>query len=204
MVTVRTDKGKSVGFEMASLLGDAGGDQQDGDSDGDDDGEGGSSSSSSSSSSAGPVNDGWGPLFTGVVILPNGTGKGRCIQLGDVGNVTCKATDGVTTITIKSKKNDLLFEGHSSSPAGGRENVSEVLRRAIVYGQQRILNGTPAEKAGSSTSSTGSMNVLEKNLYFAKKEKEVTAKRKAAQARKEKFMKDSGGLKYTAIAMAKM
>lgn len=39
-------------------------------------------------------------------------------------------------------------------------------------------------------------------LYFQKKNLELQAKKKEADERKAKFMKEAGGLKYTALAMA--
>lgn len=167
-------------------------------------GAGQADSPSQSDSASSLHSDGWGPLLTGIMIMPTGTGKGRMIQLADVGNISTNTANDKTTLTIKSKRNDLLFEGFSDSALAGA-NASEILRRACVYGQQRILNNTPdASKSTSSTSVVESMNVVQKNVYFAKREMEVNEKRKKAQERKERFMKESGGLKYTAIAMSKM
>jgi hypothetical protein len=41
-----------------------------------------------------------------------------------------------------------------------------------------------------------------KQAYFMKKDLELTAKKQAADKKKAKYMKESGGLKYTALAMA--
>eukprot|EP00621_Florenciella_sp_RCC1693_P012768 CAMPEP_0182537244 /NCGR_PEP_ID=MMETSP1323-20130603/21584_1 /TAXON_ID=236787 /ORGANISM="Florenciella parvula, Strain RCC1693" /LENGTH=49 /DNA_ID=CAMNT_0024747593 /DNA_START=1 /DNA_END=150 /DNA_ORIENTATION=- len=46
------------------------------------------------------------------------------------------------------------------------------------------------------------MERTKKQAYFMERDIELTQKRRAAEKRKEKFMKDSGGLKYTALAMA--
>ena len=42
----------------------------------------------------------------------------------------------------------------------------------------------------------------DKEIYFQKRQMEIADRKKEAQARKEKYMKEAGGLKYTALAMA--
>ena len=113
-----------------------------------------------------------------------------------------ETASGRTSLLIRGRTNDLLFQGHTDALSGGGENYAEVVRRAVAFGQQRLLAGKP--EAESSTSVVGGMNAVEKGLYFSKREREIEAKRKKAQERKQKFMRDSGGLKYTAIAMANM
>ncbi|GMI26975.1 hypothetical protein TeGR_g12673 [Tetraparma gracilis] len=174
-LTIKTDKGPS----LAALLGD----------------ESGAPPSEHKS-------DGLGPLLTALVVLPVGTGKGKAIQLLDIGNVKLETASGRTSLLIRGRTNDLLFQGHTDALSGGGENYAEVVRRAVAFGQQRLLAGKP--EAESSTSVVGGMNAVEKGLYFSKREREIEAKRKKAQERKQKFMRDSGGLKYTAIAMANM
>merc|ERR1712146_203146 len=42
----------------------------------------------------------------------------------------------------------------------------------------------------------------DKEIYFQKRQMEIADRKKESQARKEQYMKESGGLKYTALAMA--
>ncbi len=149
-----------------------------------------------------PRGDGWGPLLTSVNVLPKTTGKGKCIQLADITSVTVKTVSGNNTIVIKGKNGDLLFEGWSGDRIG-TEWAVDVMRRCIVHGQERI-KGKISAKPTSASRDEGreKMNVVEKSVYFAKREMELAKKKKEATARKEKYLKSAGGLKYTALAMA--
>ena len=138
----------------------------------------------------------WCPTLTGLNILPKSTGKGRVINLSDIGTIK---SDG-NAIIIKSKSNDLLFHGFEDGSTSGL--YCSLLESVVNYS----MSNNPVvrvEEGKSNDDSLENKNALQKQVYFAKKEIEIKAKRKKAQERKDKFMKEAGGLKYTAIAMSR-
>mgnify|MGYP001804732135 CR=1 FL=1 len=77
-------------------------------------------------------------------------------------------------------------------------------------GRSEVLSrrsGTGSEAAGD-TADGGKLRgktVAEKAaraVHFQQRDMQISAARKMADARKQKYMKEAGGLKYTAIAMA--
>mmetsp|Transcript_72924 Transcript_72924/g.207775 ORF Transcript_72924/g.207775 Transcript_72924/m.207775 type:complete len:202 (+) Transcript_72924:189-794(+) len=118
------------------------------------------------------------------------------IDLKDVREVKTKEELGVT---ITSLNGDLLLELTCEDLA---------TRGDLVEGLSELLRDTRKNVGGGEnpeTAPTKGKTVMErtkKQAYFMERDIELTQKRRAAEKRKEKFMKDSGGLKYTALAMA--
>merc|ERR1712150_136047 len=64
--------------------------------------------------------------------------------------------------------------------------------------------GEKSEKDGAKDKKGFLKNKAEKAAYFAKRELEMQTLKREREQRKQKYLKDTGGLKYTAIAMANM
>ena len=171
-------------------------------------------------------------LVSGINVLPVSSGKGRRIILADMGEITTsKIKNGSNNqLVIKGTNgSDILLEAYSCSP-GQLESCGQKIYSSICLNDgsideddydrhedvtltlNRILNissNDPLTVAASKNKTNvpqgeGIKADLEKQMYYQKRELELQTRKKAATARKEKFMKESGGLKYTALAMSKM
>ena len=151
--------------------------------------------------------------------MPEGTGKGgRRVLLGDVGGVK---KEGDMLIVLGRNGSDVLFEGRYDDGTDGKgkapvsrvgkeeegdaESPIPVLHRCLTY---ILKKGIPAETLQENEEAKGAIQQLQdkatKASYFAKREQEMKEKAKAASERKSKYLKESGGMKYTALAMTKM
>ncbi|GMI36256.1 hypothetical protein TrCOL_g11468 [Triparma columacea] len=134
----------------------------------------------------------WGPTIDSVLILPKSSGKGRSLLIRDIHGVQWSDP----TIKIMGQGGDLLFQGNKDDGASS-EDVTK-LKTAIEYTRDNpapsITDGTPEPRF---------KNVVEKTAYFGKRELEMKQREKKAKERKAKYVKEAGGLKYTALAMAK-
>lgn len=98
-----------------------------------------------------------------------------------------------SSIVITSKAGDLLLEIEARD-----EDVQSLWVTAL---HEILLD--ESKGAPSPLGKPASMKQrAAKQVYFSKKNIELAEKRKAAEQRKSKYMKDSGGLQYTALAMA--
>ena len=84
------------------------------------------------------------------------------------------------------------------------EDVSLILNRILNISSKDPLTVAASKNKSNVPQGEGLKADLEKQMYYQKREMELQTRKKAATARKEKFMKESGGLKYTALAMSKM
>ena len=117
----------------------------------------------------------WGPRMTGVNVLPRATGKGRVINLSDVGEVLVEG--GGRQVVIRGKGGDLLFHGvcETSTPPGTCDEIKAV----VDYEVKGLLKGDAGrEEARGRQESLEEKSALEKKVYFAKREVEMMAKRK--------------------------
>lgn len=113
--------------------------------------------------------------MTGVNVLPRATGKGRVINLSDVGEVLVEG--GGRQVVIRGKGGDLLFHGvcETSTPPGTCDEIKAV----VDYEVKGLLKGDAGrEEARGRQESLEEKSALEKKVYFAKREVEMMAKRK--------------------------
>ncbi|GMH57398.1 hypothetical protein TrRE_jg5970 [Triparma retinervis] len=139
------------------------------------------------------TNGEWGPVVDSVLILPKESGKGRNLLIRDIHGVQWSDN----TIKIMGQGGDLLFQGNKddSTPP----SAVGVLKDVITYARDNPREKKDASKLPEPRFS----NVVEKTAYFGKREMEMKAREKKAKERKAKYVKEAGGLKYTALAMAK-
>jgi hypothetical protein len=130
-------------------------------------------------------------------------GKMKEIFLEDV--LGCEKKRGTSnTFCIFARNKDLLLEGESSD-----EEYCEAFVSAISFLCKNRSDGKEGSGGEGGKKSGGSggnslSDAANTQIRFAKRELELMGKKKDAAKRKEKYMKDVGGLKYTAIAMANM
>ena len=122
------------------------------------------------------------------------------INIIDIKNISLN--DG--SFRIFGKTGDLLLDCDTSSSSDKSYfgDLSDVLSNLMNCTASRSSKDESVVDKKNSISSDMKAKA-EKQLYFAKKEQEMRAKAKKAKARKDQFIKEAGGLKYTAIAMAK-
>jgi len=99
------------------------------------------------------------------------------------------------TLKVMGQGGDLLFQGNKDDREDDLD--VEVLKCVIGYARDNPVSEEEEE------SKPRFKNAVEKQVYFGKREMEMKAREKKAKERKAKFVKDAGGMKYTAIAMAK-
>lgn len=124
-----------------------------------------------------------------VVPQTKGSNAGA-IKLEDIASAGSKAPK---SLTLMSTTGDLLLEVESEDVQTRDEWVTAV--------NEAIPIRTDAELALKGGPSTLSGRAL-KQAYFVKKGMELSNKKNEAEERKKKYLSDSGGLKFTALAMA--
>lgn len=118
------------------------------------------------------------------------SGSSGEIPIGNIKSVDAKAP---LSFTITSKAGDLLLEAEA-----GDEDVQLLWIKAL----RETLNGDTKGASNPLGKPASMKDRAAKQIYFSKKSVELTEKRKAADQRKAKYLKDAGGLQYTALAMA--
>lgn len=121
--------------------------------------------------------------------VDQGSNSGE-IRLHDVRSVEPK---GDKYLTIHSKTGDLLLEAEAED-----EQTRNYWVHALASTAGLAVKGPLPEKPQASSM----RDRATKQAYFMKRDLELTAKRQLAEQRKAKLMKESGGLKYTALALA--
>ena len=123
------------------------------------------------------------------------------INICDIRNVD-QAQD---RFRLYGKTGDLLLDCDASSSEDSSyfSEMADVLANLMEKKKNTTDKSDQSVVEKKQTMSQSMKEKAEKQLYFAKREKELKEKSAKAKARKDKFMKESGGLKYTAIAMAK-
>ncbi|CAM9340691.1 unnamed protein product, partial [Phaeothamnion confervicola] len=95
-------------------------------------------------------------------------------------------TAGTSTLTLASRTGDVLLE---------LEAESIEARDAWVGGLRNLLPPPPPLPSSPPPQAN-------KQKHFAMRQLELRDKKREAEARKAKLIEETGGLKYTAIAMA--
>ncbi|GMH67854.1 hypothetical protein TL16_g04788 [Triparma laevis f. inornata] len=111
----------------------------------------------------------WCGVLIGINVLPKSTGKGRVINISDIGSIIAEGN----SIVIKGKSNDLLFHGFSEGDAAGI--TCSQIKSCIDYSIKN--NPENVETSLKQENSLENKSALQKQVYFAKKEMELTAKR---------------------------
>uniref|UniRef100_A0A7S2SSX7 PH domain-containing protein n=1 Tax=Rhizochromulina marina TaxID=1034831 RepID=A0A7S2SSX7_9STRA len=124
--------------------------------------------------------------FTSV---QEGSNSGE-IRLRDVRSVEPKGEIG---LTVHSKTGDLLLEVEAVDG-----QTRDYWVPAIAMAAELPVKGPLPDRPQTSSM----RDRAAKQAYFMKRDLELTAKKQLAEQRKAKLMKESGGLKYTALAMA--
>ncbi|EWM23255.1 conserved unknown protein [Nannochloropsis gaditana] len=118
---------------------------------------------------------------------------GTEIQAGDIKSIDA---NGAKSMTVLSKTGDVLLEIEAAEEAQRDlwlTALNEVLLHNFkVMGEDGVVRGQPRNMKERA----------EKELYFQRRQKDIELKRKSTEAKKAKFMKEAGGLKYTALHMA--
>ena len=83
----------------------------------------------------------WGPRVTGVNVLPRSTGKGRVINVSDVGEVRVEGNQ----IVIRGKGGDLLF--HGVSDTGTAPGTCDEIKVVVDYEVKGLKEGAGREEA---------------------------------------------------------
>mmetsp|Transcript_72921 Transcript_72921/g.207764 ORF Transcript_72921/g.207764 Transcript_72921/m.207764 type:complete len:173 (+) Transcript_72921:189-707(+) len=118
-------------------------------------------------------------------------------------------SSGTEEVTVRVDEDATSLLWWASGADKKHIDLKDVATRGdLVEGLSELLRDTRKNVGGGEnpeTAPTKGKTVMErtkKQAYFMERDIELTQKRRAAEKRKEKFMKDSGGLKYTALAMA--
>ncbi|GAB5037819.1 Hypothetical protein NocV09_11000080 [Nannochloropsis oceanica] len=119
--------------------------------------------------------------------------RGTEIHAGDMKSI---GANGAKSITIISKTGDVLLEIEAAEEEQ-RDLWLTALNEALLHNfkvasEEGVVLGQPRnfkERA-------------EKELYFQRRHQEIELKKKSTEAKKAKFMREAGGLKYTALHMA--
>ena len=98
----------------------------------------------------------------------------------------------------------LLFLGGCLQSDEGREPLVVFAASSLMEAFTELEEAFENDEDGGSTSRRGAVpkGRAAKAAYFAKREIELTQQRRERERRKARYLEGSGGLKYTAIAMA--
>lgn len=132
-------------------------------------------------------------------------------SIGTINPYTSHDADGKEGVMIYQRgqqENVLLCQfrliSESDTEPVSSEEVIQYLRMILQWVQEKLsihdISTTSSTTATKSPSSFTSQAM--KIKHFAKREMELQTMKKEREERKQRYMKESGGLKYTALAMA--
>ncbi|CAM9237667.1 unnamed protein product [Choristocarpus tenellus] len=115
------------------------------------------------------------------------------VDLNDVKTVEAK---GRASLMLSSRTGDLLLELEAEEEATRNEWVS------ALTGLVEDLRRNPQASIAHKSVKDRVKEQAQKQKHFAKRSIELQQQKKEAESRKAKYMQETGGLKYTAMAMA--
>ncbi len=97
---------------------------------------------------------------------------------------------------------DVFNDDENSVTSEERDDVIENLRIVIEWDVLRRKNNPTEDQEDEDDGESNSKSIALKAKYFVQREIEMKKQKKDREDRKARYLKDSGGLKYTALAMA--
>mmetsp|Transcript_8321 Transcript_8321/g.12371 ORF Transcript_8321/g.12371 Transcript_8321/m.12371 type:complete len:222 (-) Transcript_8321:193-858(-) len=122
-----------------------------------------------------------------------------------IGGIKTKGTLGVSIIgNHPQRPGEVLLDLECTTNKQDRNEFSDSLNICLEAYRKLPDDGMETDNESESSSSGG--NILkaraQRAAHFAKQEIEMKQRKREREARKAKYVKDAGGLKYTALAMA--
>lgn len=112
--------------------------------------------------------------------------------------------------TVECCKIDLCSQGNSSfetlADTSERDNIIDKMNLVITWNRQRHDTQEEDDDDESDDEVSGKSNMItdraKKAAHFAKREIEMKKQKREREQKKSRYLKETGGLKYTAVAMA--